>query len=495
MSTEVTDPALLSQLEGSGGEVTDPAILAQLEGAQPVPAAASAQEAGGDGKLGTWASAAVRPIAKGVASMPLLAMDAGVGVRNFASMMANPQPGASAWETFTGKKPSMVQPAEMPSQMFNRALDSYTTAPTGAGKGAEFVSSVLAGARAMPAPQAATQAPRLLPGAVKAAEYVVPPSQREGAGALTRALEGIAGKTSVAQRAAMKNQPVTNQLASKAIGLKEVPESGEAWKLALNSVREKAGNVYKEVADSGDIVPDSRYLDDLGALSSSADDIIKDFPDATPAAAREIDRLVTSLLRDKFNARSAVEYLKELRSQASGNLSWNSAADPAKKALGMAQREAAGILEDMIVRHLGSQGKQALAGSFDKARQEIAKTYVVQGALNEATGNIVAQTIGNVAKKGRPLTGELDEIARFARAFPKASKEVTESFPGISPWDAGFTLTAGLATGSPLVGMYPIARIGLREALTAQKVPGATSEGSAATARALASTIAQMENQ
>jgi hypothetical protein len=455
-----------------------------------------------------------------------MAMDAGVAARNLSGMY--PARAPQIYDEKTGKyvsdpnfnpeliqralpqsveslvsgKPSVTpgqQPYELPSAMFNRSLDENTVVPTGVGKGAEFVSSTLLGARAIPNPTAAVQAPvSALPRATAGADYIVPPSQREGAGFLARTMEGIAGKTSVAQRAAMKNQPVTNELASKAIGLEKVPETGDAWKTALTGIREKAGKVYQDVANSGEIRPDDTYIEELAQLGKSADDILKDFPDAAPAAAEETDKLVNSLLRDKFNARSAMEYLKELRSQAASNLNWKNSADPAKRALGMAQREAAGTLEDLVVRHLGAQGKGELAAQFNQARQQIAKTYVVQGALNESTGNIVASGIGNVMKKGKPLTNELETIAKFARAFPKAAKEVNESFPGISPWDVAMTMTAGLATGNPAVAAYPLARIGLREAMTSRALPravGAVGNQAVPASRALASTVAQMENQ
>lgn len=477
MPTEVTDPALLAQLEGgdsapTGAEVTDPALLAQLEGGDAAP----------EGKaLGPWASAVVRPLAKGIAALPLMAMDAGVGTRNF----------------LTGEN------YEHPSSMFNKALDTYTTQPEGIGKAAEAVSSTLAGG-ALPGPQAASQLPGAVASALprsvgqasKEAGYVIPPSQQEGAGVLTRTLEGIAGKTSVAQRAAMKNQPTTNGLAAKAIGLDEAPATGDAWKAAIGEVRKNAGKVYKQVGESGSIAADSQYLDELAQLSKASDDILKDFPEAAPAAAKETEALVNSLLRDKFDAKSAMEYLKELRNQAASNLKWNNASDPAKRALGMAQREAAGTLEDLVVRHLGAQGNPELAQAFNAARQQIAKTYVVQGALNESTGNVVAGSIAGQLKKGKVLTGELGTIAKFGQAFPKAAKEVNESFPGISPWDAGFATVGGLATGNPLVAAYPLARIGLREAMTRRPgVPGPPTVGTGTTGRVLNSALAQMENQ
>lgn len=437
--------------------------------------AAPAQDDQQDKALGPWASAVVRPLAKGVAALPLMAMDAGVAARNLLTQ-----------ENY-----------EHPSKMFNRALDSYTTTPEGIGKGAEFVSSVLAGAKAVPNPSAAVQAPAAFGAALpNASKYIVPPSMREGAGALTRTLEGIAGKTSVAQRAAMKNQPYTNELASKALGLDSVPESGEAWLSALNGVRKKAGEVYRQVGESGEIRPDTKYLDDLAELSQKSETILKDFPEAAPAAAKQIEKLTNSLLRDKFDAKSAMEYLKELRAQAAGNLSFAAKADPANRALGQAQRDAAETLEDMIVRHLGANGKEKLAQAFDSARTQIAKTYSVEGALNSATGNVVATNLAAQSKKGKYLSDELKQIADFARANPKSAKEVTESMPGISPWDAGFATIGSVATGNPLVAAYPLARVALREAMTrAPKATAAAQPTANAAPRALASTLAQMEIQ
>lgn len=132
------------------------AVVAGYNKAQSKPVQASLPQE--EKALGPWASAVVRPLVKGVSALPLLAADVGVGARNFATMMANPQPGASAWETFTGEKPSTATPTELPSQTFNKALDQFTTTPEGVGKGAEFISSALAGG-AGGAPSAAVQAP------------------------------------------------------------------------------------------------------------------------------------------------------------------------------------------------------------------------------------------------------------------------------------------------------------------------------------------------
>lgn len=94
-----------------------------------------------------YLSAAVRPVVKGVSSLPLFAADTGVAARNLIENLSDGvMPTAADFNPFakTGGSP---QRYELPSTQFNRALDTYTRPPEGLGKGAEFVSSVLVGSR------------------------------------------------------------------------------------------------------------------------------------------------------------------------------------------------------------------------------------------------------------------------------------------------------------------------------------------------------------
>jgi hypothetical protein len=67
--------------------------------------------------------------------------------------------------------------------------------------------------------------------------------------------------------------------------------------------------------------------------------------------------------------------------------------------------------------------------------------------------------------KGKPLSGELETVARFGQAFPKAAKEITESMPGVSPLDWALAIGGSVASGhiAPLAGV--MARPGMRSAL------------------------------
>ncbi len=394
-----------------------------------------------------------RAVINGVASLPLLAMDTGVAVRNLA----------------TGSD------YEAPSKMFSDALDSvgFPKPETRTEKIANFIETVLAGSRT-PAPQAGRQAPanfvKTDPTAMVKAQtlneaqkagYVVPPSSSNPT-ALNKALEGASGKIQTAQQAAVRNQTVTNKLARQAVGLaNDAPLTPES----LKGLRATAGEVYQQVAGAGRIAADGQYLDDLAQLGKGVDEIAKDFPEANVGAREQIDKLVNSMLRDSFDASSALKYLRQLRADAAGNLA--SAArnpDPAKQALGMAQREAASTLEDLIGRHLTQQGQPELAQSFEQARRLIAVSHTVENALNEATGNVSAAKLATQLK-GKSYGGELQVAAKFAQAFPKAAKEVNESMPGISPLDYYASIGGSALLGSPHLLALPALRMAIREAL------------------------------
>jgi len=312
--------------------------------------------------------------------------------------------------------------------------------------------------------RAPTVAEREFSNAQKAG-YVVPPaSVKPSVGNV--ALESVGGKAAVQQLASGRNQEVTNALAARSVGLSENQPLTQA---ALRDIRSRAGDVYKNIKAAGRITPDEQYFDDLAALRQSTAQIAQDFPDANIGSAQEIDNLVKSLAQGSFDAKSAIEYIKQLRKAATGHLSGANAADPAKQSLGMAQRDAAAALEEMVGRHLQQTGNSQLARQFDEARRLIAKTYTVEGAL-ETTGNVNASKLAALLRKGKPLSPELEQAARFAGAFPKAAGVPERAgSPGVSALD--FAMTAGGAVTLPFIGQdpyfaltYPALRYGARNA-------------------------------
>ena len=403
-------------------------------------------------ELPRQAGLAARNVVTGLTAIPGMAADAAMALYNIG----------------TGSQ------QQMPSEALQQAMTriGVPEARTGLERGLGMVQSAIAGAR-IPMPQVGQKAPANFRRAPTVAErefssaqkagYVVPPaSVKPSVGNVM--LESVGGKAAVQQLASGRNQEVTNALAARSVGLSE---NQPITISELKEIRKNAGDIYKEVKKTGIINSDRQFIGDLRAVRQETKEISKDFPDADIGSAEKIDRLVKSLAKRSFDAKSAVAYMKKLRKSATANLSGINAADPDKFSLGQAQRDAADALEEMVGRHLTKINRPELAGQFENARKQIAKTYTVQSAL-ETTGNVNASKLAALLRKDKPLSPELEQAARFAGAFPK-SAAVPERLgsPGVSALDAA--MTAGGAVALPAVGQssfaalgYPIARYGAR---------------------------------
>lgn len=280
--------------------------------------------------------------------------------------------------------------------------------------------------------------------------YVVPPADLNP-GTMTEALSGLSGKIKTAQVASQRNQTVSDSLARRALGVTDdTPLNLET----LNNIRQQAGQAYQAVSGAGVVQPTATYAKTL-------DDAIKPFMSQSasfpnrkvPAVVSDIEALKTNA----FDAGDAIETIKILRNDA------DSAYRAGDKLAGSAYKKAAGALEDAIDTHLTLIGAPAdLLKGYRDARQTIAKTYTVQKALNPETGAIDAIKLASELNKGKPLSGELKDVAEFARAFPKAAQALKEAPKAVSPLDFAVGLTSTAGTGSPLalglLGARPAAR-------------------------------------
>jgi hypothetical protein len=296
--------------------------------------------------------------------------------------------------------------------------------------------------------------------AARQAGYVIPPSQAKPT-AVNRLLEGFSGKITTAQNASAKNQPITNELVKRAIGAEELSPA------ALAKIRSSANAAYDELGRFGAFQVDDAFRESLGKAGAISAQMRRDFPELVNA---EVDQLVEGLSsRGQFDAQSAIEAIKQFRYSGSAN---KAAQDPAKKALGSAQMKIAGALEDLIDRNLQATGDQGLLANYRSARQTLAKVYDVERALNTASGNVDAKKLGDLLKKGRPLTGELRQVAEFASQFPKAV-QMTErmgSLPQVSPLDFGALGAMSAATSNPLLMAGVLARPAARSLVLSNAV-------------------------
>jgi len=284
--------------------------------------------------------------------------------------------------------------------------------------------------------------------------YVVPPATIKP-NIRNIALESIGGKQATEQTARATNQKVTNKLANRTLGL---PETREITRDTLEQVRDEAGQVYEMVKSAGRIATDDDYKASLQSIRANIEKIREDFPKANVAASKEIKDLADSLDVPEFDTNSGMEYLKQLRNEAADNLA--SLDDPARKALGRAQREAAEALEEMIFRQLRNAGQGDLAQRFDNARRQIAKSYTVQAALDEGSGSVDAMKLAQILNKGKPLSPELELAARMGGSFPRAMIK-PEKTGSVGSNALDFGLTIGGATFFPMAQVPAWAALGI----------------------------------
>lgn len=295
--------------------------------------------------------------------------------------------------------------------------------------------------------------------------YVVPPSEVDPS-LKNVALESVSGKAATNQSASIRNQRVTNKLASEEIS-KSADKLGIKFdgkkpltEQALSEVRAEAGKVYRDIKNHGEtIIATNDYLDGVKSLAGDFQAAAKEFPDIINN--KEIIRLQQSLSVGEMSPTAAVELSKKLRFDGGKNL--KAFDDPERAALGTAQRKAANLVEELVQSNLDTTGKSMLGRRWKEARSLIAKTYDVESALNNTTGNVDARVFGKMLDKDRPLTGGFQSIAEFAEAFPKSVQDPSKfGSPGVSKLQAATSAMlgagGGFATGGPgaVAGAIPL---------------------------------------
>lgn len=203
------------------------------------------------------------------------------------------------------------------------------------------------------------------------AGYVVPPNMVNPS-MKNSIIESLSGKQATGQLASVKNQEVTEKLVRESLG---IADDAPLTKTALEQIRKTEGGAYKDVAN----------------LSPQA----------------EID----------------LEALKKARNEAQGWFNaYNRSASPDDLAKAKNFRDTAEVLELNLESHAKNAGKDELISRLRDARKQIAKTYTVERALNDATGTVNAKVLGRIYDKGMPLSDGLDTVGRFASGFPSVNQ-------------------------------------------------------------------------
>lgn len=299
--------------------------------------------------------------------------------------------------------------------------------------------------------------------AATAAGYRLTPTQLDK-NAVMRALEGLSGSAKMEKLASLGNQKTTNSIIADDIGL---PKDKLITTDSLETSRKPDYAAYEAVKSSAKLIkPDQQFKNDLQGLRGDFTSAANAYPDLMKNDA--VETLIKSL-NTAASPRSMVELTRKLRKDAASNL--KAFDDPEKQSLGMAQRNASGALEDLIERALTSVGKKDLVSQWQQARTHLAKTYDVESALNETTGDVSARYLAKLYDKGKPLSGGMETAAKAAQAFEGSLRDPSK-MRDASEFGYGDLLLGGLggaashvaagtmggAAGLGLVLARPVAR-------------------------------------
>ncbi|MBO8881029.1 hypothetical protein INP12_14020, partial [Staphylococcus aureus] len=88
----------------------------------------------------------------------------------------------------------------------------------------------------------------------------------------------------------------------------------------------------------------------------------------------------------------------------------------------------------------------------------MAKSYDVESVTNVSNGHVSATGLGRLKQRGKPLSGQVEQIADAANNFRKAFQNPS-AFGGVEPLsilDAGFAVSQGAkAVGNLATGNIP----------------------------------------
>lgn len=300
------------------------------------------------------------------------------------------------------------------------------------------------------APAKLTQAQLVAERAI--AEGATLPPTQVNPSMLNRIIEGISGKQQTSQIASVKNQQLVNEQARKALNL--APDV-EITPQVLKQYRDVKGQAYDALRANPAYYADKPFLNDLnsktaeiqkrGGLVKSGDEL----------------SLLNELKQLRFDGDGLVEKIKVLRSDSDVNFR---SADPDKIRLAQVQKFASKQLEDLAERNLKNFNQPDVMTNFKQARQDIAKSYTIEKALNAATGNVSGAALGQRAATGKIVPSELQALSNAAAAYPTAFQNVARigSVPGFSPLDIGTAGIASAAAGNPSVMLSAATRPTLR---------------------------------
>ena len=329
----------------------------------------------------------------------------------------------------------------------------------------------------------------------------------------TNALAATGGKVKDQQLASAQNQIVVDRKVAQDLGL---PPETELTPQVFDQVRAREGQVYKEVENAipeVNLRADPAFREEIAGIGNPSASTERNFPStkAPPGIAA---------LKAEAEAKSTaptgdvMRYIADLRSRAVANFQAHGEGAAQAHRMGFAERQTADALEGAMERSIQNapqyfrgkladarrarddafreraeqglplqgpvvdaaeaevqnwsdrlananaknQSNQTLLDRFKQARQTMAKSYDVESVTNVSNGHVSATGLGRLKQRGKPLSGQVEQIADAANNFRKAFQNPS-AFGGVEPLsilDAGFAVSQGAkAVGNLATGNIP----------------------------------------
>jgi hypothetical protein len=267
-------------------------------------------------------------------------------------------------------------------------------------------------------------------------------------------LESIGGKAATKQQASGTNASATNAVARNVLG---VPADTPLSEQMLEDYRNQVAQPYRDVAALPAPIPPRTTGTPSGLSTLNATE-----PTAIPKLNTDMPIGGTAV----FSGRApqpqppaeALHDLKQARFDASALWkNFNRTGEVAIRDQAVAASAKVNSLEDYLESVAQTNGRQDLIPALRNARTKIAQSYDIENAMNEGSGDISAQKLGNMYHAGAPLSGDLQTVAKFARAFPGYTQPGTAAqgvgVSALSPYAAAFGATTGFQAGHAMAGI------------------------------------------
>lgn len=271
--------------------------------------------------------------------------------------------------------------------------------------------------------------------AAKANGFLAGPGHASGL--INSIVESVGGKE-ITRKDIIKNQDLANAKARESMRL--APDE-HLTREAFDDFRSTAGDAYAAV--KSDITPvkmDNTYRTAISDLDQHLRAVQMQFPGL--GKNPKIENLRSALLDEKTpkTAEGIMDTIKSLRSDA-GTMLRSQDAD--NVAAGFAYRSAADALEKQLDRHFGGKLSPSKMDDFRQARRDIAASHDLETATNLETGNVDPQVLGRLLARGRPLSGQLREVAQAALTLRNTVRSA-DRIPQTGSIHAGDAATAGI---------------------------------------------------